>query len=615
MTNLDHGVSVIRAHARTAPQAPGVYRMIDRHGDVLYVGKAKNLSRRVPAYTRVNQLPTRLLRLVSATVEMDFITTRTEAEALLREATLIKRFKPPFNVLLKDDKSFPYILLRDDHPWPQITKHRGARKGKGHYYGPFANTSAVNNTLNTLQKVFQLRSCTDATLENRSRPCLLYQIKRCSAPCVGRVDATTYANEVADARAFLEGRTTAIQKTFAEKMQAASDALDFETAALYRDRLKALTQIQSHQTYTDGQPDDGDVIAAARAGDRVAIQIVFFRAGQNWGHRAFFPRHAPETPLAEVLTAFIGQFYDNKPAPRRIMLSHDPAEKPLLAEALSARMDHKVTLSRPARGAKARVVAEAVRNAEQALERKLAESASQKQLLAAVQDAFDLPAPPRRIEVYDNSHTRGNEAIGAMVVAGPDGFEKKAYRTFNIKDETLSPGDDYGMMREVMTRRFKRLVKEDGDRSRGHWPDLVLIDGGRGQLSAVVETLNGLGVADVALVAVSKGPDRHAGREQFHMPGRASFTLPPNAPVMHYLQRLRDEAHRFAIGTHRAKRGKARTRSGLDDVPGIGPKRKKALLHHFGSAKAVAGADLGDLQAVDGISRAMAQEIFDFFRD
>jgi len=613
--NLQSGASVIREYLKTAPTAPGVYRMLNSYGDVLYVGKAKHIKKRITSYTHVNRLPNRLQRMVAGTVSMVFVTTRTEGEALLLEASLIKRFKPQFNILLKDDKSFPYILLREDHEWAQITKHRGKRKHKGQYYGPFANISAVNRTLNTLQKVFHLRSCNDNTLESRSRVCMLYQIKRCSGPCVGKVSKDEYASMVAESRAFLEGRSTDIQKKFAASMQSASDEMDYEKAAIYRDRLNALTNIQSHQSMVNVRVEEADVIAADCVAGQVAIQVFFFRAGQNWGHRAYFPKHDKTEVISEVLSAFIGQFYDNKPAPKLILLSHTLEDQALLSQALSDRMEHKVEINAPVRGKKADVVQEARRNAREAMERRLAESASQTKLLAGVAEAFDMSEPPKRIEIYDNSHIQGTNAVGGMVVAGPDGFMKNSYRKFNIKSEELSPGDDFGMMREVMHRRFTRLLKEDADRERGHWPDVLLIDGGKGQLSSVTDTLTELGVTGVTIVAISKGPDRHAGREQFHMPGKQTFSMPLTDPVLYYLQRLRDEAHRFAIGTHRAKRSADIKKSPLDSVPGIGPKRKKALLHHFGSAKAVVEADVRDLENAEGISKAIARQIHDHFHE
>lgn len=614
-TTLANGISVIREFVRTAPTAPGVYRMLSKHGDVLYVGKAKNIKKRITSYTQANRLPNRLQRMVSNTTSMVFVTTRTEGEALLLEASLIKRFKPPFNVLLKDDKSFPYILLREDHEWPQIAKHRGRRKHKGQYYGPFASVSSVNRTLNTLQKVFQLRTCSDNTLETRSRVCMLYQIKRCSGPCVNKVSRDEYKDMVSETRAFLEGRSSDIQKKFADSMQKASDAMEYEAAAIYRDRLNALTHIQSHQSLVNAMVDEADVIAAEELAGQVAIQVFFYRAGQNWGHRAYFPKHDKTDGIEEVVAAFLGQFYDNKPAPKLVLISHAIADQSLFAQALTERMERKVEITVPQRGKKAEVVSEARRNAKEALERRLAETASQEKLLRGVAEAFDLPASPERIEIYDNSHIQGSNAVGGMVVAGPDGFLKNSYRKFNIKSEQLTPGDDFGMMREVMQRRFSRLMKEDAEKDRGHWPDLLLIDGGKGQLSSVMEVLEDLGVQDVAVVAISKGPDRNAGREQFHMPGRNTFMMPINDPVLYYLQRLRDEAHRFAIGSHRARRKKDITKSPLDGVPGIGPKRKKALLHHFGSAKAVVGADVRDLESVEGISKATAQQIYDHFHE
>jgi len=612
---LASGVSVIRAYVKTAPTAPGVYRMLSNHGDVLYVGKAKNIKNRIGSYTQINQLPNRLQRMVSSTVSMVFVTTRTEGEALLLEASLIKKFKPPFNVLLKDDKSFPYILLREDHPWAQITKHRGRRTHKGKYYGPFASAGSVNRTLNTLQKIFQLRTCTDGTFESRSRACMLYQIKRCSAPCVDKVSVAEYSAMVGEARAFLEGKSTDIQKKFAATMQNASDKQNYETAAIYRDRLNALTQIQSHQSMVNVMVSEADVIAAAEVAGQVAIQVFFYRAGQNWGHYAYFPKHDKTEGISAVLAAFLGQFYDNKPAPKLILISHEIQDQPLFEQALSTRMERKVEITVPKRGKKAEIIKEACRNGREALERRMAESASQGKLIEGVAAAFEMPSPPMRIEVYDNSHIQGSHAVGGMVVAGPEGFMKNSYRKYNIKSQDISPGDDFGMMSEVMLRRFSRLIKEDADRERGLWPDLLLIDGGKGQLSAVMETLVELGVTGVTVVAISKGPDRHAGREQFHMQGRQSFVMPLTDPVLYYLQRLRDEAHRFAIGTHRARRSKAIKKSLLDDVAGIGPKRKKALLHHFGSAKAVAGADVRDLESVDGVSKTMATQIYNHFHE
>lgn len=589
--------------------------MLNEHGDVLYVGKAKSLKKRVQSYTRLTGHTKRIARMIHATRKMIFVTTHTEAEALLLEANLIKRFKPPFNVILRDDKSFPHILLRLDHEWAQITKHRGARRNDGDYYGPFASAGSVNRTLNTLQRVFLLRSCSDHVLASRTRPCLLHQIKRCAAPCVDRISAADYADLVADARAFLGGSSTRIQKRLAIEMQQASEAMEYEVAAILRDRLQALTQIQAHQEVNVVALRDADVIAAAEKGGQVCVQVFFYRMGQNRGNRPYFPRHDRQTSTAQVLTAFIGQFYDNKPPPKLILLSERVDDQRLIAEALSTHAGHRVQLLVPKRGEKTRPVQLALQNARDALARRLAESATQLQALSGVAELFILEASPDRIEVYDNSHVSGANAVGAMIVAGAEGLRKSAYRKFNIKQTDLAPGDDYGMMREVFTRRFSRLLKEDEARERGMWPDLVLIDGGRGQLSAVTEVLTELGVEDVPLVAISKGPDRNAGREQFHMNGRASFDLPPNHPVLYFLQRLRDEAHRFAIGTHRARRSKDIARSALDSIPGIGPKRKKALLHHFGSAKAVEQAGVRDMTAVDGISEHTAQSIYDHFHD
>jgi len=615
---LAQGISIIKNCQKIAPHHPGVYRMLDEAGNVLYVGKAKSIKKRVMSYTQINRLTHRLQKMVSRTAEMIFVTTHTEAEALLLEASLIKRFKPTYNVLLKDDKSFPYILLRTDHKWVQITKHRGARKKGGKYYGPFANTSAVTRTLNTLQKVFQLRSCTDATLESRTRACLLHQIKRCAAPCVDKINEADYGQLVKDTEDFLEGRTTHIQKRFADKMQAASDATDYEVAALYRDRLTALSQIQSHQSLANAMVENADIIAAADTGGQVCIQVFFFRAGQNWGHRAYFPRHASDASIEDVLTAFITQFYDNKPIPKEVLLSHDIMEHTLLREALSERAERKISVTVPKRGRKKEAMQQAILNAEQAGKRRMAETASQQKLQEGVAKLFAMDAPPERIEVYDNSHIQGTNAIGAMIVAGPEGFMKNSYRKYNIKDERNSPGDDFGMMREVMERRFKRLQKEtsEGDgNGGGEWPDLLLIDGGKGQLSSVHEVLDDLGVTDLKVVAISKGPDRNAGREQFHIRGQQSFTLPVNDPVLYYLQRLRDEAHRFAIGTHRTRRKNDLIKSPLDGLKGVGAKRKKALLHYFGSGKAVQDAGVKEMMMVDGISKALAQSIYDHFHE
>ncbi len=613
--SLESGLTTIRTELKSLPPSPGVYRMLDHRGEVLYVGKAKNLRNRVRSYTRPGGLTNRILRMVAATRSMVFITTHTEAEALLLESNLIKKLKPRFNILLRDDKSFPYILIRDQHQWPQITKHRGARSKKGDYFGPFASAGAVNRTLNTLQRVFLLRSCSDSVLQNRTRPCLLYQIKRCSAPCVEEIPAADYAALVGDAKAFLKGRDVGIQKRLARKMQRASDALEYETAAALRDRLKALTSIQSHQSINARHVGDADVVAIYREAGQTCIQVFFFRAGQNWGNRAYFPRHEKDEPPEKIIGAFLGQFYDNKPPPRNILVNVTPQARGLLEEAFSVRAERKVAIARPRRGEKRAIIEEAEKNAEGALRRRLAESSSQARLLDGVAEVFGLEARPERIEVYDNSHISGSNPVGALIVADADGFRKNAYRKFNIKGDKVAPGDDYAMMRQVMSRRFSRLAREDPARERGGWPDLVLIDGGRGQLNAATGALAELGIEDMVLVGVSKGPDRDAGRERFHMAGRKSFSLREGDAVLYFLQRLRDEAHRFAIGSHRARRRKAIQSSPLDQVPGVGARRKKALLHHFGSARAVAGGGLKDLEAVDGISRALARAIYDHFHD
>ena len=587
--------------------------MLDARGDALYVGKAKDIRKRVASYTRARGLTTRIMRMVAATAAMEFVTTRTEAEALLLEANLIKRLRPPFNIILRDDKSFPFILLRRDHPWPQITKHRGAQRAKGDYFGPFASASAVNRTLNTLQKIFLLRSCPDSVFANRSRPCLLHQIKRCSAPCVGRISAEDYAALVTDACDFLAGRETGIEARLADAMTAAAGRLDFETAALYRDRLRALARVHSHQAVAPRGLGDVDVIAGVMKGGQASIQVFFYRAGQNRGNRAYFPRHEADAALADVIAAFLAQFYESRTAPPLVLVNEDLAEAPLLAEALSLAAGRKVTVAVPRRGMKRELVLDAERNALQALERRLAEGAEEARLLEAVARAFDLEAPPRRIEVYDNSHISGTDAQGAMIVATPNGFEKSRYRRFTIRRDDLAPGDDFAMMREVMDRRFRRLRKEDPDRSRGLWPDLMLIDGGQGQLSAVLAVAAEHGLDDLPIVAIAKGAERNAGRETFHMRGRRPFRLPPGDPVLFYLERLRDEAHRFVIAGHRARRARRTQRSPLDAIPGIGPRRKRALLHRFGSAREVAAAGLKDLEAVEGVSKTLARVIYDHF--
>jgi excinuclease ABC subunit C len=611
--NLEAGVAAIRNVLKTLPPKPGVYRMHDARGDVLYVGKARALRNRVTNYTQVERLPNRLRRMIAQTRSMTIVTTNSEAEALLLEAQLIKRYRPAYNVLLRDDKSFPFILLRSDHAFPRLQKHRGARKAKGNYYGPFASAGSVNTTINALQKLFLLRSCTDSFFNNRDRPCLLYQIKRCSGPCVGRINAAGYGELVADAKAFLGGKSTEVQTKLGGQMEAAAAALDFESAAIMRDRLKALTFIQGSQAINAEGVGSADIFALATKAGQVGIQAFFIRGGQNWGHRAFFPTHTQDLTEEEVLTSFLAQFYEDVPPPRTILLDRDLPEGPLLAEALAERAGGRVTITKPQRGDRVRLVAQATRNAVEALDRRLAESTTQGKLLRELADLFELAEPPQRIEIYDNSHIQGTNALGAMVVAGPEGFLKGQYRKFNIKRAETAPGDDFAMMREVMERRFGRALEEDPDRERGHWPDLVLIDGGKGQMSAVKGVLEELGVEDVPLIGVSKGPDRNAGRETFHFPDGREITLPVNAPVLFYLQRLRDEAHRFAIGAHRSKRSKAITASPLDEVPGIGPARKKALLMHFGTARAVRDASLEDLARAPGVSEAVARVVYDFY--
>ena len=611
--DLEAGVAAIRNVLRTLPARPGVYRMVDAEGAVLYVGKARALKSRVINYTQVSRLSKRLQRMVSQTRDMVIVTTTTEAEALLLEAQLIKRFRPPYNVLLRDDKSFPFILLREDHAFPRVQLHRGARRSKGQYYGPFASAGSVRTTLTALQKLFLLRSCTDSFFANRSRPCLLYQIRRCSAPCVGRIDAGGYSELIGDAKDFLGGKSSKVQGKLGAAMEAAAEAMDFELAAVYRDRLRALTYIQGTQTINAEGLDDADIFALACKGGTTCIQAFFIRGGQNWGHRSFFPAHTNDVPEDEVLASFVVQFYEEMPPPRLVLLDRVLAEEALVAEALSARAERKVTLKLPRRGDQVKLVRQARRNAEEALDRRLAESSTQARLLRELADTFELDAVPDRIEVYDNSHVQGTNAVGAMIVAGAEGFRKNSYRKFNIKRPETAPGDDFAMMREVLSRRFARLEKEDPDRSRGDWPGLLLIDGGKGQLSAVTEVMEDAGVHDVPVVAISKGPDRNAGREVMHMPDGREVTLPPNSPLLFYLQRLRDEAHRFAIGAHRAKRAKSLVTSPLDEVPGIGPGRKRALLMHFGTARAVKGAALEDLEKAPGISKATARAVYDHF--
>ena len=606
------GVAAIRNVLKTLPAKPGVYRMLNAGGDVLYVGKARALRQRVTNYTQVDRLPKRLQRMVAQTRGMTIVTTNNEAEALLLEAQLIKRYRPAYNVLLRDDKSFPFILLRQDHDFPRVQKHRGARRAKGDYYGPFASAGSVNNTLNALQKLFLLRSCTDGFFKTRDRPCLLFQIKRCSAPCVGRIDGAGYAELVADAKSFLAGKATDVQAKLGAEMQAAAEAMDFERAAMVRDRLKALTFIQGTQFINAEGIGDADIFALACKDGVVGIEAFFIRGGQNWGHRSFFPGHVADVPEDEVLAAFLTQFYEEVPPARTVFVDRELPERELLAEAMSAQAGRKVELSVPQRGTRRRLLDQAKRNAVEALDRRLAESTTQARLLREVAELFDLAEPPDRIEVYDNSHIQGTAAVGAMVVAGAEGFRKGQYRKFNIRQAATD--DDFAMMREVLQRRFARQLEEAPDRDDTTWPDLVLLDGGKGQLSAAKAVLEDLGIEDVCLVGVAKGPHHgREGREVFHLLDGREITLPPNAPVLFYLQRLRDEVHRFAIGAHREKRAKAMGASPLDEVPGIGPARKKALLMHFGTGRAVRNASLEDLQQAPGVSAAVARQVYDFY--
>ncbi|MFT3811287.1 MAG: excinuclease ABC subunit UvrC [Micropepsaceae bacterium] len=625
------GAELIAEKVRTLPNAPGVYRMIDRAGEVIYVGKARDLKKRVSNYTKGQGHTNRIARMILATEDMAFVQTASETEALLLEANLIKRFRPRYNVLLRDDKSFPNILLTRDHAFPQIVKHRGARTRKGDYFGPFASAGAVGRTLNTLQRAFLLRSCTDSVFDSRTRPCLLFQIKRCSGPCAGRIDEAGYATLVSEAETFLTGRSRTVTETLGARMEEAAASLDFESAARLRDRIKALAHIQQTQGINPQTIDDADVIAIHAAHGETCIQVFFFRAGQNWGNRAFFPRHDRAAPMDEVLDSFLAQFYDGHEPPKLILLSHDVPGRALLAEALTLRAGRKIEVTVPQRGEKREIALQAALNAREALMRRQAESAAETELLLGVQEVFGLEGPPRRIEVYDNSHISGSKPVGGMIVAGPRGFEKGQYRKFNIK--TAAGNDDFAMMREMLSRRFARLapgkeeIRETGDDAHApifddtapdddtpEKPDLILIDGGPGQLSSALEAFRESGVEGITIAAISKGPDRDAGRENFHLPGRQPFMLEPNHPVLFYLQRLRDEAHRFAIGSHRARRSKAIVENPLDAIEGIGARRKRALLLHFGSAKAIRNASASDLATVEGVSEALARRIYDHFR-
>jgi excinuclease ABC subunit C len=638
---LAAGRAVVARHAKLAPNSPGVYRMIDAKGEVLYVGKAKNIRKRIIAYTRPTGYDARIERMIAATAALEFVSTATETEALLLEANLIKRLRPRFNVLLRDDKSFPYILITSDHWAPQIIKHRGARSRPGHYYGPFASVWAVNRTITALQRAFLLRSCSDGFFDSRTRPCLLFQIKRCSGPCTREIEYAEYAELVREANAFLSGRSRSVKEELAREMQKASLALDFERAAVYRDRLSALSAVQAHQGINPRNVEEADVFALHQEGGFNCIEVFFFRTGQNWGNRAYFPKADRSLAGGEVLAAFLAQFYDDKPCPRLILVSHALAEQGLLAEALTAKSGYKVEVVLPRRGEKKELVDHALANAREALGRKLADSSSQRKLLAALAECLGLPQAPRRIEVYDNSHLQGANAVGAMIVAGPEGFRKNQYRKFNIRSADLMPGDDYAMMREVVGRRFKRLLGEvprpaaapasapAGQAGNGNhpvdpeadddtetaWPDLVLIDGGAGQLAAAQATLAGLGITNVPLAAIAKGPERDAGHETFFIPGRPPFRLKPRDPVLYFVQRLRDEAHRFAVGSHRVRRRRDIREAGLQEIPGIGPGRKRALLQHFGTLKAIERASPADLAKVAGVSAEIARKIYDFFHE
>jgi excinuclease ABC subunit C len=663
------GAEVIVRYAKLAPPAPGVYRMVDARGDVLYVGKAKNIRKRILAYQRPAGHTARIARMIAATAAIEFVSTATETEALLLEANLIKRLRPRFNVLLRDDKSFPYILITGDHPAPQICKHRGARSRPGDYFGPFASVWAVNRTITALERAFLVRSCSDPVFESRTRPCLLYQIKRCSGPCTGEIKPVDYAELVREAKAFLSGKSRIVKEELASEMEKAASALDFERAAIYRDRLAALSAVQAHQGINPRSVEEADVFAVHQEGGFSCVEVFFFRTGQNWGNRAYFPRADRSLPAEHVLGAFLAQFYDDKPCPRLVLISHDVEDCALIAEALSIKSGHKVEIAVPQRGEKKDLVDHALANAREALGRKLAETSSQQRLLTGLAETFGLPKPPRRIEVFDNSHIQGTNAVGAMIVAGPEGFRKNQYRKFNIRTVDLAPGDDYGMMREVLRRRFRRLLAEapkpsppvgEGGSERSEppgegfqptplpipppqggreaiagaqeqtaspeyveseestespWPDLVLIDGGLGQLNAARETLGELGVRDVPLLAIAKGPDRDAGRETFFLAGREPFRLKPRDPVLYFVERLRDEAHRFAVGSHRQRRKRDIREAGLQEIPGIGPARKRALLRHFGTLKAIERAAVADLEQVPGINAETARKIYDFLHE
>ncbi len=608
------GAALIKDEVTRLPDRPGVYRMIGDEGEVLYVGKARSLKKRVIQYAQGRFHTQRIAHMVDLTRSMEFVTTRTETDALLLEINLIKQMKPRFNVLLRDDKSFPEIVIRREHPAAQLRKHRGAHTIKGDYFGPFASAGAVNRTLNTLQKAFLLRSCSDSVYESRTRPCMLHQIRRCAAPCTGLISLPDYARLVDEAEAFLRGKSRAVMQRMGEEMQAFSDDLEFERAARLRDRIRALASIAQEQQINPETVDEADVVALHAEGGQACVQVFFFRAGQNWGNRAYFPRVDKSDEDAVVMAAFLGQFYDDKPIPKLVLVNVEPAEKDLICEAFTLKAARKVEIARPLRGEKCRLVEHALSNAREALGRRMAESSAQSKLLAGVCEAFGLEGPPERIEVYDNSHIMGTNAVGGMIVAGPEGFQKSQYRKFNIKGTDITPGDDFGMMKEVLRRRFARLVKEEEAGEAAPRPDLVLIDGGQGQIAAVMEVMADLGVDDIAVVGVAKGPDRDAGLERFFIPGKPYFMLEPKSPVLYYLQRLRDEAHRFAIGTHRAKRSAEMKKNPLDEIEGVGPGRKRALLHAFGSARGVSRASVDDLLKVEGVSAPLAERIYGFFR-
>ena len=621
MTNsLAAGLETLRKAVDIMPQSSGVYRMLDAAGDPLYVGKAKNLKKRVNSYTNTVALSLRLQRMVAGTASVEVVTTKSEVEALLLESNLIKSLKPYYNIVLRDDKSFPYILITAGHAYPRITKYRGTKKAEGEYFGPFASAGAVNQTVNALHRAFPLRSCSDSMFASRTRPCLQYQIKRCAGPCVGRISEPAYATLVDEAREFISGRSQHIKSRLTDRMIVASEALEFETAAVYRDRIRALAHIQARQGINLNGLQDVDVVAVHQSGGQSCVQIFFFRSGQNYGNRAYYPRHQKEVAAADVLRAFIAQFYSNRAAPPLVLVNQEIEESELIEEALSLKASRRVRIHRPMRGDKSNMVVDAERNAREALARRFSESAAQRKLFEGLADKLGLDGVPERIEVYDNSHISGTNAVGAMIAAGPEGFMKKAYRKFNIQSDAIpkaeggiSVGDDYGMMREVLSRRFSRLLKKDPEGAHGAWPDLVLIDGGAGQLGAAQEVFAELGVSDIALAAVAKGPDRNAGLERIFLPERQAISLERRDPVLYFIQRLRDEAHRFAIGTHRARRARNVSRSQLDSIQGVGPSRKKALLHHFGSSRGVSQAGLSDLERVHGISQALARSIFDHF--